>query len=202
MNMKQWRPLFLTLVVLAILGAIWSYVMITTPPQRTLDQRVQDVASQLKCPVCQSESVADSPSTIAQQMKGVIRQQLQSGASEQQVIDYFVARYGQQILWSPQWQGFSLLAYLVPIILLLGGGILLFFVLRDWTGLHSRGANEPVNTAEEQEIDNAYNAEDADDADLASYRQQLEAELAADDPVFAPHAQYIQQTHTQQTEVG
>ena len=192
--MKRWRPLFLALVVLAILGAIWSYVMIMTPPQKTLDQRVQDVASQLKCPVCQSESVADSPSLIAQQMKGVIRQQLQSGASEQQVLGYFVARYGQQILWSPQWQGFSLLAYLVPIGLLLGGGILLFFVLRDWAGLRTPDNNAPVNTAEEQEVD------DADDADLASYRQQLEAELAADDPLFAPQAHSMQ--HTQQTEVG
>ena len=193
--MKRWRPLFLALVVLAMLGAIWSYVMITMPPQQTLDQKVQDVASQLKCPVCQSESVANSSSTIAEQMKGVIRQQLQSGASEQQVINYFVARYGQQILWSPQWQGFSLLAYLVPIGLLLGGGVLLFFVLRDWSGISS-GKNELVDTLEERESA----IDDIDEADLARYRQQLEAELAADDPLFAPHAHSMQ--HTQQTEVG
>lgn len=188
--MRRWRPIFLGLVVLAILGAIWSYVMITMPPQQTLDQKVQDVGSQLKCPVCQSESVADSPSLIAQQMRGVIRQQLQSGKSEQQVLDYFAARYGQSILWEPQWQGFSMLAYLAPIGLLLGGGILLFFVLRDWSA-SSTDTSLPKSTGERK-------SEEDEESDLADYRQQLEAELAADDSLFAPYTQ----PQTQQTEAG
>jgi cytochrome c-type biogenesis protein CcmH len=192
--MKRWRPLLLLLVVVAILGAIWSYVMITTPPQKTLDQKVQDVASQLKCPVCQDESVADSPSLIAQQMREVIRQQLQSGQSEQQVISYFVSRYGQQILWSPPWQGFSMLAYLVPFGLFIGGCILLFFILRDWSASSlSPGTSTSTNRPEENEPD----TDNIDEVDLAIYRQQLEAELAADDPIFAP-----QYTQKQQTEAG
>ncbi len=196
--MKRWRPLFLTLVVLAILAAIWSYVMITTPPQKTLDQKVQDVASQLKCPVCQDESVADSPSLIAQQMREVIRQQLQSGKSEQQVISYFVSRYGQQILWSPPWQGFSMLAYLVPFGLFTGGCILLFFILRDWSASSlSSGPGTPTNKSKDSEAD----MDTIDEVDVAIYRQQLEEELAADDPIFAPH--YLQdQTQKQQTEAG
>src|SRR2546421_7854311 len=121
MKQLQRRPLFIALAVLAILGAVWSYVFLQNPPQPSLDQRVQDVASQLKCPICQGESVADSPSQLAQQMRSVIRQQLQTGRSDQQVIQYFVERYGQQIVWSPPWQGFTLLAWLVPITLLLGG---------------------------------------------------------------------------------
>jgi cytochrome c-type biogenesis protein CcmH len=193
--MKRWRPLFLALVVVAILAAIWSYVMITTPPQKTLDQKVQDVASQLKCPVCQDESVADSPSLIAQQMRDVIRQKLQSGQSEQQVISYFVSRYGQQILWSPPWQGFSMLAYLIPFGLFTGGCILLFFILRDWSASsRSPGASRSTNKAEDNETDEVGMD---DEADLAILRQQLAEELAADDPIFAPH--YIQK---QQTEAG
>src|SRR6266536_6637219 len=132
MKQVQRRPLFIALAVLAIVGAVWSYVFLQNPPPPPLDQRVHDVASQLKCPICQGESVADSPSQLAQQMRGVIRQQLQSGRSDQQVIQYFVDRYGQQIVWSPPWQGFMLLAWLVPIALLLGGAVLLFMVLRDW----------------------------------------------------------------------
>jgi cytochrome c-type biogenesis protein CcmH len=192
--MKRWRPLFLALVVVAILAAIWSYVMIATPPQKTLDQKVQDVASQLKCPVCQDESVADSPSLIAQQMRAVIRQQLQSGESEQQVIDYFVSRYGQQILWSPPWQGFSMLAYLVPFGLFTGGCILLFFILRDWSA-----SSLAPGAKDSGENDSGTDTADLDEADLALYRQQLEAELAADDPVFA--SQYLQH-EKQQTEAG
>jgi cytochrome c-type biogenesis protein CcmH len=168
------RPLFIALAVVAIVGAIWSYVFLQNPPQQTLDQRVHDVASQLKCPICQGESVADSPSQLSQQMRGVIRQQLSSGKSEQEVIQYFQASYGAQIVWSPPWQGFSLLAWLVPIGLLLLGAILLLFVLRDWRRLSPAGPDR----------DDAELA-GVDEADLAIYRAQLEQELAAEDPIFA-----------------
>ena len=128
--MKQRQPLFLLLALLAVIAAIWLFMILTAARNEALDQRVHDVASQLKCPVCQGESVADSPSTISQQMRAVIRQQLQSGKSEHEVIQYFVDRYGEQIVWSPPWQGFTLLAWLVPIALLLVGAFLLFIVLR------------------------------------------------------------------------
>src|SRR2546429_4282154 len=130
--MKNRRPLLIVIASISILAAIWSYILLSQPPRQTLDQRVPGVASQLKCLVCQGESVADSPATLSQQMRGIIRQQLQSGKSEQEVIQYFESRYGDRILWSPPWQGFTALAWLVPIALLLGGTLLLFFVLRGW----------------------------------------------------------------------
>ena len=196
MSMKRWRPFLFILVAAAILAAIWSYVMIATPPQKTLDQKVQDVASQLKCPVCQDESVADSPSLIAQQMRGVIRQQLQSGESEQQVVSYFVSRYGQQILWSPPWQGFSLLAYLVPFGLFIGGCVLLFFILRDWSASSLFQAGTATRDGDK---DSQSETDNLDEADFALYRQQLEAELAADDPIFASRYTHNEK---QQTEAG
>ena len=114
------------------------------------------------------------PSAIAEQMRGVIRKQLQSGKSEQEVIQYFVSNYGEQIAWSPPWQGFSLLAWLVPIGLLIGGVLLLFFTLRNWrTSLlkeHSSNDESPVGSVPEEE--------------LARYRTQLEQELAAEDALF------------------
>ena len=173
MKQVQGRPLFIALAVLAIVGAVWSYVFLQNPPQPTLDQRVHDVASQLRCPICQGESVADSPSELAQQMRGVIRQQLQSGRSEQEVIQYFRTSYGDQIVWSPPWQGFTLLAWLVPIGLLLAGIILLLFVLRDWRAL-----------APSSSIAGDAELASVDEVDLAFYRAQLEQELAADDPIF------------------
>src|SRR5579872_4109029 len=124
------RSLLIVIAVIAIVAAVWSFAIWHNPPRETLDQRVQDVASQLICPVCQGESVASSPATIAQQMRAVIRQQLQAGQSEAQVIQYFKARYGPQIVWTPQWQGFDLMAWLVPIALLLLGVVILFYVLR------------------------------------------------------------------------
>ncbi len=130
--------------------------------------------SQLKCPVCQGESVADSQATIAQQMRQVIREQLQSGKSEQDVVQYFVHSYGDQIVWLPLWQGFSLLAWLIPMAFLLGGAVLVFIVLREWrAGAAVIGASSIVA---QDEI--------SLDADLQQYRAQLEAELAEEDSLF------------------
>jgi cytochrome c-type biogenesis protein CcmH len=177
--MRKHRSLLIFLAVVAIVGSIWSYVFLVTPRQQTLDQLVYDVASQLKCLVCQGESVADSPATLSQQMRGIIRQQLQSGKSEQEVIQYFESRYGDRILWSPPWQGFTLIAWLVPIALFLGGTLLLFIVLRDWQAFSVKGQTEENEGAE---------LEDMDEKDVEHYRQQLEQELAAEDSIFTGRA--------------
>ncbi len=182
--MKQRQPLFLLLALLAVIAATWSFMILAGARNETLDQRVHDVASQLKCPVCQGESVADSPSTISQQMRAVIRQQLQSGKSEQEVIQYFVDRYGEQIVWSPPWQGFTLLAWLVPIALLVVGAFLLFIVLRSW-----RTAPFTLPTKD----DDAELA-DIDAAELERYRAQIEDELAASDPIFTYQGQRTEAT--------
>lgn len=173
---RSLRPFLFVLALVAVVVAIWSFVLLGAPPVKTLDARVLDVASQLKCPICQGESVATSPSLLGQQMRADIRQRLQSGRSEQEVISYYASRYGQQIVWSPQWQGFSLLAWVVPMVLLGGGAILLFFILRAWHRMsraHPGGEDDPELAK-------------VDEAGLKRYRAQLERELAADDPLFAP----------------
>ena len=173
--MKKQRALLLVIAIVMILVAIWSYVLLVAPARESLDQRVHDVASQLKCPVCQGESVADSPSTISQQMRAVIRQQLQQGQSQQQIIQYFVSRYGNSILWSPPKQGFTMLAWIIPIAILLGGALLLVLVLRGWlaAGRASRRATDEDG------------GEQLDQDDLQQFQAQLEQDLAADDPMFA-----------------
>src|SRR5215471_8551141 len=180
--MRKQSSILIFLVIAVMLSATWFYVLHSTPPQQTLDQRVHDVASQLKCLVCQGESVADSPATLSQQMRGVIRQQLQSGKSEQQVIQYFVSRYGDRILLSPPWQGLTLLAWLVPIALMIGGLLLLFFVLRSWQ-LHSEKEPDDAQRAETENID---------EKELAYYQLQVEQELAAEDPVFSQPASEVE----------
>lgn len=173
--MKKRHTLLLFLGVVAIVSSIWLYTWLVSPSRQTLDQRVHDVASQLKCLVCQGESVADSPATLSLQMRGVIRQQLQSGKSEQEVIQYFVSRYGDSILLSPPWQGLTLLAWLVPIALMIGGVLLLFVVLRNWQ-LYSDKEPDDADRAESVNID---------EKALLFYQRQIEQELAAEDPVFS-----------------
>ena len=173
--MKKRQFLLLFLAIIAIIGSIWLYTLLIAPSNQTLDQRVHDVASQLKCLVCQGESVADSPATLSLQMRGVIREQLQSGKSEQEVIQYFVSRYGDRILLSPPWQGLTLLAWLVPIALMIGGVILLFVVLRNW---QSYADKEPDHADRAESLN-------IDEKELTYYQRQIEQELAAEDPVFS-----------------
>lgn len=185
-TIAQRRSLFLVLAALAIMAAIWSYLMFVVPKPMTLDQHVHNVASQLRCPICQGESVADSPSEIAQQMRGVIRQQIQEGKSDQEIVQYFVSRYGEQnIIWSPPWAGFTLLIWIVPIVLFLVGLLLVFAVVRDWriaTVLSSVGS--PVSHSSQEQPDDTVAISSSEDADLARYRKLLEEELAAEDPIF------------------
>jgi len=78
------------------------------------EQDVHAVAAQLRCVVCQNLSVADSPSEMAAQMRALIRERLAAGERPEQVVEYFVERYGEWILLEPRRRGFTLLVWLAP----------------------------------------------------------------------------------------
>jgi cytochrome c-type biogenesis protein CcmH len=91
------------------------------------------IAVQLRCPVCQGESIQDSPSELARQMRNLVRDQLRAGKSPNDVKAYFVSRYGEWILLQPRAAGFNLLIYVVPALAVLGGLALIVFAVRRWT---------------------------------------------------------------------
>ncbi|GEM_PF-948291 len=131
MTVKTWR----SLALLALIGGLSVGLAFTLGSQRarpTLDSRVRTVASGLRCPICQGESVADSPSGLAASMRGVIRRQLQEGRTPHQVQQYFVARYGQWILLAPPAAGVGTIAWVGPPAILGAGAILLIFLLLRW----------------------------------------------------------------------
>ncbi len=183
----QRRSFFMLLAALALLAAVWSWLAFSAARPQTLDQRVKNVASQLRCPVCQGESVADSPALLAQQMRLVIREQLQAGKSDEDIVQYFASRYGEQnVVWSPPRQGFALLAWIVPIVLLLGGIVLLFFVFRDWlaSSMLARPSGSVSANGTHDHNDEHPEAVIPGDVVLEHYRAQIEHELAADDVLF------------------
>ena len=91
-----------------------------------LDQRTQEVASLLRCPVCQGLSVADSPSTVAQDMKQQVRELLGRGYTQEQILAYFEHSYGQFVLQKPKFQGVAALVWLLPMAALIFGAIVVF----------------------------------------------------------------------------
>lgn len=98
-----------------------------------LDAQVRKLSAELRCPVCQGLSLADSPSELSQEMKSVVRAQLAAGKSPDEVKAYFVGRYGEWILLEPKPHGWNLLVYALPLLLVLAGLAGVFFVARRWT---------------------------------------------------------------------
>ncbi len=111
------------------------------------EDTVHDVAAQLRCVVCQSLSVADSPSETAHEMKDIIRERLAAGESPEQVRAYFVEKYGNWILLSPPRQGFSLLVWVVPFAGLGLGLVLVLLVVRRWSRRPAPGQTPPMDPA-------------------------------------------------------
>jgi cytochrome c-type biogenesis protein CcmH len=114
------------------------------------EREVEQVASQLRCVVCQNLSVADSPSEMARQMRDLVRERLAAGESPEQVKAYFVERYGEWVLLSPPTRGFALIAWGLPLGALAAGIVAAVLVLRRWT---ARGAD--AGTPENDDVDPA-----------------------------------------------
>ncbi len=98
-----------------------------------LERRTRDVASQLRCPVCQGVSIQDSPSELAVEMKNVVREQLAAGRTPEEVKGYFVEKYGDWVLLEPPATGFNLLVYLLPVFAVLGGLLIVWLAVKRWT---------------------------------------------------------------------
>jgi len=97
---------------------------------KDLDARAYAIAAKLRCPVCQNESVADSPAELAGQMRMLIREKLAAGETDEQIVDYFVSKYGQWILLEPPRRGLLWVVWLAPTAALLAGGYLARSYLR------------------------------------------------------------------------
>lgn len=86
--------------------------LFTAPPVSA--DRVETIASRLRCPVCQSVSVADSPSDQARDMREIIVQQVAEGRSDEEIVAFFVERYGEWIVLAPPPRGSTLALWLLP----------------------------------------------------------------------------------------
>ena len=139
-------------VLLAVLALSTGLAGITGAASPVDERVVHDVAAQLRCVVCQSLSVADSPSETANQMRQIIRERLAAGESPEQVRDYFVQKYGQWILLSPPKEGFNLLVWVVPFAALGAGLVLVAVVLRRWSRRPAAVPSTPVDAAMRERI--------------------------------------------------
>ncbi len=114
-----------------------------SPADSALDARTAAISQELRCPVCQGESIQDSPSELAQQMRDVVKEQLRSGKTPAEVKAYFVSKYGEWILLDPRAHGFNLVLYAAPYLLLLAGLGVIAIAVKRWTGSPQTKSPEP-----------------------------------------------------------
>jgi cytochrome c-type biogenesis protein CcmH len=100
--------------------------------ETALDVQVREIAKTLRCTVCQNESIWDSKAELAHEMRDVIRERLIQGQTRDEIMAYFLGRYGDYILLEPRKAGVNWLLWAGPFVLLIVGGSLLYRVLRRW----------------------------------------------------------------------
>ena len=132
MNRRLRFALAFVVVGLVAIG-VPALVLGQHPARHVEEQTVYEIGAQLRCVVCQNLSVADSPSEMATQMRGVIKERLASGEKPEQVIRYFVDKYGEWILLAPPRRGFTLLVWIFPVVAVAVGLGIVALVLRRWT---------------------------------------------------------------------
>jgi len=95
-----------------------------------LEARVMRISAELRCLVCQNQTIADSHADLAQDLRGQVREMLKKGQSEAQILDYMTQRYGDFVLYRPPVKSTTALLWVGPALLMLGGLVVLAVVLR------------------------------------------------------------------------
>jgi len=143
------------LAMLALPGLALAQSYTGGGQSQSLDDQALAIANELQCPVCENVTVAYSGSTLAAQMRQVIRDKLAQGQSHDQIIRYFVERYGEGILTQPPKHGLNLMVWLMPGVgLLIGLGAVGSVLWSRRTPPAPIGAN-PLNDEDERLLERA-----------------------------------------------
>lgn len=121
---RDW--LFVLILVLAFGRFAWAGEAAPAAADPALEARVNALATELRCLVCQNQTLADSHAPLAVDLRNQIREKMQQGASERDVIDYMVARYGDFVLYRPPFKATTVLLWAGPLLLLIAGVAILY----------------------------------------------------------------------------
>ena len=143
------RPALLAALLLAPIlaqAAIAPEDMLKDPAQ---EARAREIGRELRCMVCQNQSIEDSDAGLARDLRLIVREQVTAGRSDEQVVDYIHARYGDFVLLRPPFNASTALLWASPlVVLLLGGGLI--FALRRGRGAIT--APDPLTPAEQARL--------------------------------------------------
>jgi cytochrome c-type biogenesis protein CcmH len=121
----------LACAMLAVTASAFPKEAVPAAADPALEARTMELAAELRCLVCQNQTIADSNAPLAVDLKNQIREKLSQGASNADIVDYMVARYGDFVLYRPPFRITTALLWLGPLLLVLAGLVWLFRVLRN-----------------------------------------------------------------------
>ncbi len=135
------KPIFQILIIVALL---MTTAVSLHAQDNVTDDDVNEVAKGLYCPVCESTPLDVCPTQACADWRELIREQLASGMSKQEVYDYFAFQYGDGVLAEPPRQGFSLVLWLSPILAIGVGGVIFFRLMQQFRNASPTAAPVPV----------------------------------------------------------
>ncbi len=154
--------------VVAFASAPLAPALAVTPqevlPDKELEKRARDISAELRCLVCQNQSIDDSDAPLAHDLRVLVRERLTAGDTNDQVREFVVARYGEFVLLKPPFSAETLLLWFMPVLALAAAGFIL------WNSF--RASREQTETAARTVQANALTADE---------RAALEALLKAED---------------------
>jgi cytochrome c-type biogenesis protein CcmH len=146
----QWlKPVLLALALLTAppAAAVQPDEILSDP---ALEARARALSKELRCMVCQNQSIDDSDAPLARDLRILVRERLKGGDGDQQVIDFLVARYGEFVLLKPRFTSRTALLWLMPVILLAVGALALLLIARRYRARMTAAAQQAKLTPAEQ----------------------------------------------------
>jgi cytochrome c-type biogenesis protein CcmH len=140
----RWAPWALlgVLVIGVVAWAAWP-----DSGSRTVHQRVQDLASELRCPDCEGLSVADSSSSSARAIRADVERRIRAGEDDEEIRQAYVDRFGESILLNPEGGGLGVIVWGLPVLVLVVGAGGIALALRRWRRepvMHATAADEAL----------------------------------------------------------
>ncbi len=127
-------------ILLLLLALLMTPLAATLPAQAvnpsemledpTLEKRAREISKELRCLVCQNESIDDSDAQLARDLRVLVRERLADGSSDQEVIDYVVSRYGDFVLLNPPFKGTTYVLWIGPLVIGAIGALALILFFR------------------------------------------------------------------------
>jgi cytochrome c-type biogenesis protein CcmH len=125
--LRQVAAVFLVMSALAPAVAVQPDEVLKDP---ALESRARALSRELRCLVCQNQSIDDSDADLAHDLRVLVRERLTAGDSDSQVIDFLVARYGEWVLLKPRFAWHNAILWMTPVAVLIAGAAAMFMVLR------------------------------------------------------------------------